>query len=247
MTSAASLWSAPPAHLSLRHDEVHVWRADLSQMLASVASCCQLLTPDEYQRAEKFRFAKDRERFILARGLLRTILSHYLHLRPEQLRFSYNAWGKPSLAQHCGGALRFNVSHAHELALYGITSGREIGLDLEHMREDMDCEQIAERFFSRREVEMLRALPASQRTVAFFNCWVRKEAYIKAKGQGLSLPLDDFDVSLSPGEPAALLSMRDDTQELLRWSLRELKPGLGYVAAVAAEGSDWRLRCWQWR
>ncbi len=245
MITHFSSWPSQPERLSLRHDEAHVWRADLGQMAARASSFFKILTPDECRRAEKFHFQKDREHFILARGILRTILSHYLGMRPEQLRFNYNSWGKPSLAQHSeGAALRFNVSHAHELALYGVILDREIGIDLEYIREDVACEQIAERFFSRWEFEMLRALPASQRTVAFFNCWTRKEAYIKARGQGLSLPLDEFDVSLTPGEPAALL--RGDEQELLRWSLRELRPGHGYVAAVAVEGSDWQLSCRQW-
>ena len=168
-------------------------------------------------------------------------------MRPEQLRFNYNSWGKPSLSEQQGGlGPRFNVSHSHELALYGFTRNREIGLDIEYMREDMAGEQIAERFFSRAEVETLRTLPASQQTVAFFNCWTRKEAYLKARGQGLTLPLDDFDVSLSPGQPAQLLSVKSGPQELSRWSLKELQPGQGYVAAVAVEGSDYQLRYMQW-
>jgi 4'-phosphopantetheinyl transferase len=132
------------------------------------------------------------------------------------------------------------------MALYAFTLQREVGLDLEFMRHDFACEEIAARFFSEREVAMLSALPVSQRVQGFFNCWTRKEAYIKARGVGLSLPLNSFDVSLAPEEPAALLSVSDGTGETQRWRLQELNPAAGYVAAVAVEGIGWRLRCWQW-
>ena len=143
-------------------------------------------------------------------------------------------------------AIRFNLSHSHGKALYAVSRGREIGVDLEFIRGDLEAEQIAERFFSHSEIETLRALPLSLRKHAFFLCWTRKEAYIKARGEGLSLPLDQFDVSLIPGEPAALLSTQSDSDEALRWSLRNLTPASGYAAALATEGRDWTLSCWQW-
>jgi 4'-phosphopantetheinyl transferase len=132
------------------------------------------------------------------------------------------------------------------LALYALTRGRALGVDVEYVRDDLAGQEIAERFFSRQEVRALSALPADARTRAFFNCWTRKEAYIKARGEGLSLPLDQFDVSLTPGEPAALLGTRPDPQEAARWLLRELAPARGYVAALAVEGRGWRLRQWRW-
>jgi 4'-phosphopantetheinyl transferase len=240
-------WSFRPAQLSLTATDVHVWRADLCEPGARASSLLQLLAPDERDRAGRFHFQKDRDHFIIARGTLRTILGLYLQAKPQELRFVYSAYGKPALAPDNEAArLRFNVTHSHELALYAVTLGRELGIDVEHLREDMACHEIAERFFSRGEVQALSALPASQRTLGFFNCWTRKEAYIKARGQGLSLPLDNFDVSLAPGEPAALLRTRDDEQEALRWSLRDLNPGSGYAAALAVEGHDWNLDCWHW-
>jgi 4'-phosphopantetheinyl transferase len=121
-----------------------------------------------------------------------------------------------------------------------------VGIDLEYIRSDLAVEQIAERFFSRREIATLRALPIDLRTYAFFLCWTRKEAYIKARGEGLSLPLDQFDVSLIPGEPAALLNTQRDLYEVSRWSLQELTPAPGYAAALAVEGHGWHLACWQW-
>jgi 4'-phosphopantetheinyl transferase len=139
------------------------------------------------------------------------------------------------------------LSHSDGLVLYAITRGREVGVDVERLRPDFAVLEVAKKFFSRREVTALVALPENQWPKAFFNCWTRKEAYIKARGEGLTLPLDRFDVSLVPGEPAALLYTNDDPQEASRWSLQELVPESGYVAALAVEGHDWRLKCWQWQ
>ena len=211
----------------------------------------------------------------MARGLLRAILGRYLGVEADQLRFGYSAHGKPSLAGNrgqgsgareqgsgvggefgphpwpllpgpCASSLRFNLSHSHSLALYAITHQRELGVDLEFIRPEVVEEPIAERFFAAAEVAVLRGLPASLQPEAFFNCWTRKEAYIKARGEGLTLPLDAFEVSLAPEEPAALLSVDSDPAEASRWSLQALAPGPGYVAAIAVEGRDWQLRCWEW-
>ena len=205
------------------------------------------LAADEQARAERFYFERDREHFIVARGVLRAILAGYLNRVPECLSFCYSSHGKPALAGESDeDAIRFSVSHSHGVALYAVTRGREVGIDLEHIRSDLAVAEIAERFFSRREVEMLRTLPTEDQRQAFFRCWTRKEAYIKARGEGLSLPLDQFDVSLAPGEPAAVLGTQRDPSEASRWSLQELTPGPGYVAALAVEGHGWRLACWQW-
>jgi len=247
MSSTPAAWPSPPARLSLEGEEVHVWLAKLDQPLETLRALRHLLSPDEIHRAERFHFRKDREHFTVARGVLRTILGGYLRVEPTQLHFAYSAYGKPALAgikDH--RTLRFNLSHSHELALYAFTLKRDIGLDLEYRREDFASEQIAEQFFSAREVETLRALPPRLRTEGFFNCWTRKEAYVKAVGLGLSLPLDQFDVSLAPSEPAALLRTGDDERETARWSLRELTPAEGYAAALAVEGHDWQLKCWHW-
>lgn len=246
MTALEPLWLPPPADLALSKDDVHVWRASLDLPASGVQSLQHTLAADELSRAERFHFQKDCKRFIVARGLLRAILSRYLDMEPGQLRFCYSPYGKPALATTPGQDISFNVSHSHGLAFYAVTRGREIGVDLERIREDLDCEQIAARFFSPHENAVLRALPAKLKPEAFFNCWTRKEAYIKAKGGGLSSSLDQFDVSLAPGEPATLLKTRGDPEEATHWSLRALRPGPGYVAALAVEGHGWRLACWQW-
>jgi 4'-phosphopantetheinyl transferase len=240
-------WPTEPERLSLADDEVHVWLAQLDEWESSADSFLPLLAADERDRAERYVFRKHRLRFILTRGILRTLLGRYLQQPPERLSFDYSYYGKPSLAgEQKLSPLRFNVSHAHHLALYAFTFKRELGLDLEHVRADFAGEEIAERFFSAREVAGLRGLAPEERAAAFFNCWTRKEAYIKARGEGLSFPLDQFVVSLAPGEPAALLEVRGSPSECERWTLRELSPGAEYAAAVAVEGRDWRLRCWRW-
>jgi 4'-phosphopantetheinyl transferase len=241
-------WRPPPETLMLGSDEVHVWRACLDRNTSYVQSLQQILSADEQARAGRFYFEKDRKHFIVARGLLRVILSRYLDMEPSQLRFCYSPYGKPSLVIPSDEeTLSFNVSHSCGLALYAVTHGRKVGIDLECIRMDFACEQIAERFFSPRENAMLRTLPAKKvKHKAFFNCWTRKEAYIKARGEGLSLPLDQFDVSVAPGEPAMLLNTRGDPQEVSRWSLQEMISAPGFVATLAVEGHGWRLACWEW-
>lgn len=241
-------WCAPSETLALEHDEVHVWRASLDSHAVQVQSLRRTLAASELRRAKRYRFERDRQRFIIARGLLRAILSLYVGIEPDQLRFRYGAQGKPRLARETGGeSFRFNVSHSHKLALYAVTRNRELGVDLEYLHSDLADVEIAELSFSPREVAALHALPAEVRKEAFFTCWTRKEAYLKAKGDGLTLRLDQFDVSLAPGEPAVLLNTKGDPQEASRWSLLELDSGSGYVAALAVEGQDWQLKCWQWR
>lgn len=243
-----TLWRPPPKHLNLAPGEVHVWLSSLDCPPPQMDIFMRTINDEERDRAARFHFQKDRDHFIAARGVLRDILSRYLGIEPHRLRFQYSNYGKPSLAeQPRKDRLCFNISHSRGLALFGLTCGREIGVDLEYVRSGLADEQIAERFFSTYEVRTLRALPKHLQNEAFFNCWTRKEAYIKARGEGLSLPLHLFDVSLVPGEPAALLSTRVDEQESSHWMLRELFPADGFVGAVAAKGLGWELKCFKWQ
>jgi 4'-phosphopantetheinyl transferase len=242
-----SLWCLPRERPTLDGRAVHVWRASLDQP-SQVHRLQDTLAADERARAGRFYFRRDRERFVVARGILRVIIGGYLNRAPASISFSYSPYGKPSLLSECGAeGIRFNISHSHGTALYVVTRGREIGVDLELIRDGMAVEQIAERFFSSREISALYALPAELRKRAFFLCWTRKEAYIKARGEGLSLPLDKFEVSLVPGEPAALVSVEQDSNEAFRWSLEELFPAADYAAALAIVGRDWNMACWQWQ
>ena len=240
-------WRPPPETLVLDCDEVHVWRAILDQSSSQVQRFLRYLAGDELARAERFYFERDREHFIVARGVLRAILACYLNRVPECLSFCYGAHGKPGLAGETdGNAIRFSVSHSHGVALYAVSRAREVGIDLERVRFDLAVSEIAEQFFSRREVSMLRALPTEMRLHAFFRCWTRKEAYIKARGEGLSLSLDQFDLSSSPRESDAVLDTRRGSSEASRWSLQELTPAPGYVGALVVEGHGWRNAFWQW-
>ena len=241
------LWSPAPRDLMLADNEVHVWRAQLELPLSRVEELRGILTDDELDSANRFSFEIDRQRFIAARGTLRSILSRYITIDPRHLRFYYNQYGKPFLAPEFSSyLLNFNLSHAGSMALYAITRNMEIGVDVERVRADFEYEEIAERFFSANEVAILRTIPTEKKLEAFYNCWTRKEAYIKAHGKGLSLPLDSFDVSFAPWEPSIILITKDEPQESSHWTLLDLKPGPGYMGAFAVKGIGCGIRYWEW-
>jgi 4'-phosphopantetheinyl transferase len=240
------LWHEPALHPALSDNEIHIWVTSLDRPAAQVSNLSRNLSPDESHRASRFRFEKDRDHFIVARGVLRALLGGYLGLGPRELRFSYNAYGKPSLAPAAGSpTLDFNLSHSHELALLAFTRARRVGVDLEFIRPDFATHEIAQRFFSKQETDALRSLSSDLRTEGFFNCWTRKEAYVKARGEGLSHPLDKFCVSLTPGEPASLLSIKGRPTEVNRWHLHNLPVATGYAAALALETPHATLKLWR--
>jgi len=244
---SAPSWCALPETVTLGKNEVHVWRASLELPSSQVQRLQRNLSEEELERADRFHFQRHQARFIVARGLLRTILGRYLKTDPGKLRFSYGSKGKPELAGDMDRrGLRFNISHSHNLALFAMTYDRQIGVDVERIRPDMAGAKIAERFFSPREAAALRELPAEVRKEAFYTCWTRKEAYLKAIGEGITLRLDQFEVSVTPGEPAVLLSINGDSKEASSWCLKGLDPGPGFVGALAVKGHGWDLRCWRW-
>lgn len=239
LTEWLPLVSAP----ELANAEVHVWRAPLTADSSVVQWLHGTLQPDERSRAERFILERDRKRFIAARGILRQLLGAYLQCEPQKLDFMYGPYGKPAISSaRLRRPLSFNVSHSHELALIAVASGRELGIDVEKIRPEFAGEEIATRYFSAPEIDELRQLPVAQRAEGFFHCWTRKEAYVKALGEGLRFPLDSFRVSLTPGSPARLQSA-----DCHRWTLRSLAPEHGYVAALVGEGSDWQMRQFSWR
>lgn len=239
------VWLPPPAAYVAEDDAVHVWRTCLDVPPAAHDTLWHTLSPDERARAGSFHRAYDRVRFIAARGYLRVILGRYLARPPDQLRFAANAYGKPVLVpEHHGTPPHFSVSHSRALALYAITGRRQVGIDLEYIQPDFPYREIAEQFFSPREIATLLALPVAWQRGAFFAGWTRKEAYVKARGIGLSLPLNQFDVSLAPGEPPALLRVHGIEHEAAQWSLHHLQPDSGYAAAVAVEGHGCRITCY---
>jgi 4'-phosphopantetheinyl transferase len=240
-------WNRPSPALEFSKGDIHVWRADLDLPIIDFQTLYQTLSIDERVRAERFYFEKDRRRFIVGRGMLRIISGCYVNVEPRRLQFCYGKNGKPALADTFGkGVVLFNMSDSEGLALYAFTRNHEIGVDIERIRDIPEMDQIVEGFFSARENAVFRSLPESKKREAFFNCWTRKEAFMKAKGEGLGYGLDQFEVSLAPGERAALLSTHGDPQEASRWSLRELHPGPGFTAALAVQGHCWQLKFSQW-
>jgi 4'-phosphopantetheinyl transferase len=224
---------------------LHVWTIPLIVPDDSFSPLRHLLAAAERDRASRFHFEKDARRFIVARASVRSILAAYTTSGARDLRFHYSPQGKPSLAEP-ESALRFNISHSSDLALLAVTHGREVGIDIEYMRKDVETEKLSERFFSEREREALRLLPRDQKVAGFFRCWTCKEAFLKALGSGLSRDLSSFDVDLTVGQPAALLATRPDATEALRWSLREVCTTEGYAAAVAVEGTRVELSDFQY-
>ena len=229
-------------------DEVHVWTASRDAPDDVVEAMRELLGDDERRRADRFTFPRDRRQFAVGRGLLRTILGRYVGRPPGSLRFVANAHGKPGFDPRLeiDIPIRFNLAHSGHWVVYALTLGREIGVDVERIRPEFGGFAIAERFFAPGEIAALRGLPDASRPLAFFHGWTRKEAYIKAKGKGLALPLDEFEVAIAPDRPAALLATLPDPDEASRWSLVELPAEPGYVSALCVEGRGWTLRQGRW-
>ncbi|GER91224.1 4'-phosphopantetheinyl transferase [Dictyobacter vulcani] len=241
------IWQPPPSTLKLEQSAVHVWRADLRASQESVERFRHILSPEEQARAQRFYFERDRYRWTIAHGILRILLARYTGQDPRALRFQVNAYGKPSLVQpDQQPRLEFNLSHSHEMALYAFTWQRQIGVDVEYMRDDIGYEELARHSFSPTEQAVLLSLATSQQKAAFFKCWSSKEAYIKGRGMGLSLELNLFDVALAPDKPVALLASREDPAEVQRWSMAKLEPGADYAGALAVEGPLPDISCWQW-
>ncbi len=240
--------AAAPQGYAVTPCDVHVWMGRLGSGRAHVEAMSEILSPDERQRAERFHFQADRERLVVGRALARIVLGHLLDIRSDEIQFCYNDFGKPSLAPAQNSAdFQFNVSHSGDIVLFAVTARRAVGVDVEQIRENLEVDAIAARFFSTRERADLAAVAADQRCAAFFACWSRKEAFIKAGGVGLLRGLDSFDVSLKPDEPAMLLQTRPDPTEAGRWVIRDLDVGPRYKAALAVEGSICELKTLDWR
>ena len=222
MTISDQAWCQPPAELPWPHDEVHVWRTTLAWPAAAADRLKQCLSADERARMERFRQEKDRRRYLIGRGLLRSLLGRYLDVAPQDLRFETAAAGKPHLASG-ERLLQFNLTHSGEYVLIAIADGRVVGIDVEEIDDNFDAGEVATHFFSPSEQRDLETLTGRIKIEAFFACWTRKEAYVKARGEGLSLPLEQFDVSLRPGEPARLIATRPDPAEARRWQLGALR------------------------
>ncbi len=245
MTPTREPWLAPPLDLELGPDEAHVWLTSLDVPAHRLSSLRALLNAEELARADRFLQPHHRCHSAVARGGLRSLLGRYLQVAPQSVVFQFNAHGKPSLAgAHEHSGLRFNLSHSHGLALIAFARGRDLGVDIEKVRPERPAEPIAERFFAPAEAARLRSLPSAQQPEGFFECWTRKEAYIKARGKGLSLPLDSFEVAFGPGVRPAILGASDEPDAVARWALFDLQPSAGFAGALVVERPPCILRCW---
>jgi len=228
------LWPLPPDPCPLAPTDVHVWAVHLDPDPDALARLAKILSTEEQARASRFRFERHRHRFIIARGVLRWLLAKYSDCPPEQLDFGYGPNGKPALAGELAeSALFFNLAHSEDLALIAVTQLGQIGVDVEQIRAMTDANELVERFFSPRESALFHTLPANQKDTAFFNLWTRKEAWLKATGEGIAHSLSQVEVTFLPAEPARILALPDNSGPGSDWALRELIPATGFVGAVA--------------
>ncbi|MCD6318668.1 4'-phosphopantetheinyl transferase superfamily protein [Candidatus Aerophobetes bacterium] len=231
-------WSVPRETLKLTHTEVHIWCASLNQSSIQINKFLCTLSPEEQAKTNRFYSIKNKNQFIITHGLLRDILSRYLDLLPEQIRFFYSSCGKPYIANELSrNKFRFNISHSHEIVIYALAWRREVGIDIEYIRSNIAYKRIAQYFFSPEELAKLQSLPLEKQNEAFFYFWTRKEAYLKARGEGIfkrsSSVLVNTDTELIP-------------KELSRWSILSLQPEPRYIGALVAEGENCQLKFWRW-
>jgi 4'-phosphopantetheinyl transferase len=231
----------------LGQDDVHVRIACLDRLQSERSYFESILGKDEIDRANRFLFRKDRDRFVAKRGLLRIMLSSYVGVPPGEIIFTYGSRGKPGLEPQVDLPwIEFNLAHSHGMAIYAITKDRSVGVDIESIQADFPVEDVARNVFSIAELSALQALPNNLRTEAFFKCWTRKEAFVKALGDGLSCPLSDFDVSLAPGEPARLLRVGWAPEEASLWWMEDIEAEPGFSAAIVISGARCRIHVSQW-
>lgn len=223
---------------SLDSNEIHIWRTDGANW-SDVTPLEAVLTDEERTHAARFLFIEDKRRFVLGRGILRHLLGVYLGCPPHDLELVTNQYGKPALADE--PALQFNLSHSDDRILHAFAWDRRVGVDVETIRPVKDLEQMAAYAFTPRERARFFSLPQSQQIPAFFNCWTRKEAFMKAVGMGLSLSPQRFEVAFTAGEPAVLRHIDPTVEQGTEWQLVALDVGHEYVAALTAEGSN--MRC----
>ncbi len=226
---------------------VHVWYCDLKVSGSRLARYTELLSPDELSRAQRFRFTRDKQNFIVARGVLRVLLGHYCQCPANKLSFHYAEHGKPYLqTQHNFNNVTFNLAHSHDISVYAFMRYHAIGIDIEYIQRNIDELTLAKQFFAKEEYQQLVRLSQEQQHRGFFNGWTRKEAFIKALGDGLFYPLNRFVVSLTPEQPAKVISIDGDEQAAQAWTLAEFTPKTNYVGAIASNRNIETIAYYQW-
>ncbi len=237
-----TVWSPPPDVYSLVKNTVHIWRVNLDQLLVNRDDFRTSLSTDEIQRAARFHFEKDRYNFMTRRAALRQLLSSYLNCEPEDVAFEYNTYGKPSLSNKFFETFDFSLSKSGKWVLFAFANEFQVGIDVEKIIANIDWMRLAQRFFSRGEQLQLFALQSEKQLQAFFSFWTRKEAFVKCHGVGLSLPLDQFSVSINPGDPPRLISMDAKVNDVQNWTIKDISLGSDYCAALAASTLDPRIK-----
>ena len=237
------MWNPAPPDIVLENDSVHLWCANLNISIEKQKVYWNYLSEEEQARSQRFKFEKHRIHFIAARGILRILIARYLQIAPSAVHFEFGEFGKPFLTKN--KKFQFNISHSEEYALFGFTLNNSIGVDIEYTLKKVDYKVIAPRFFAPNEVEKLFALPSSKQIEGFYNCWTRKEAFIKAVGNGLSLPLDQFEVTLQPEEKPRLISINWNPKEVQEWNLSSFNINGNYVGALALKGKLETINYWK--
>lgn len=243
---SGSLWQEPSQEIFLAEDEAHIWLIALIQKEECLEFLADLLNENEKAKAAGFRFEIDKRSYAAAHGAMREILGFYLECYPQKIKFGQNCYGKPFLSEN-KTTIRFNLSHSHEWALLAVTKGKRIGVDIERIRAEIIEENLAEQIFSAVENEILWSLPKEFQVKAFFDCWTRKEAFIKAVGHGLSYPLKEFSVSLAPDQTPKLLSVKNFGDKAENWQIEELNVAANYAAAVVIESKHTNLKLYHWK
>ncbi len=239
-------WSPAPPKIELTSKEIHLWLAPLESMAPYIGFLQSTLAPDEMERAEHFHYTKDRNCYIATHGLLRKILSRYINISPERIRFQYNIHGKPYLKPlHNKAELQFNMSHSFDFALYGIAYNDEIGIDIEQISPIPEIDKLMDDYFTVEEKSHFKMLSLNDRIEKFFRYWTLKEAYMKAKGRGLDLSVSQVEVQEESGKFIGLIDVKEKSKETSHWSIYSLSPAAGYAAAAVTKKSCWNLSCWQ--
>ncbi len=234
-------WAVTCEPPKLKSSEVHIWRFDLSEFVNTVSEMRQILSADECARADRFHFEKDRTRFVIRRGVLRKLLSKYVSIEPADLRFAHNNFDKPALEGD--ERIVFNASSSQDVGIVGIAHNAKLGMDVEFVDTTFPHMEIAKRYFSDDEVRALQALPSELRTTVFFDCWTKKEAYVKAIGDGMSLTLPTLTISCEGSE---VFSVTARSEEMSGWSFESFFVEENSIASIAVEGEPTELHYFKW-
>jgi 4'-phosphopantetheinyl transferase len=237
------VWMEPDARPKLVDGALHIWQVKLDRSEDELGAMAALLSTDERDRAARFHFTRDREHYIAGRGILRNILARYLDQPARELLFNYGLRGKPVLS---GAPLQFNLAHSGGVAVIALSRDRSVGIDIEQIRVVPRWEGITNSFFSATEREAIQSVPSFDRLFAFFTCWTRKEAYLKATGDGIGVPLDSFDVSVIPDSLPRLLRVQDAPEETSRWHFHTLPLTSEHIGVAAHDGPIEAVQHYQW-